>query len=126
MKWFLLSIITCVLAACNSGAPVKVFYGEKFTETQPISADSLIKAIDGQAAVKGIQVSGTVDKSCTHKGCWLTLENVTGEKIMVTYKDDAFTTAKDIKGRKVTLIGDGNKNADKDQYEFIATGVILN
>lgn len=119
--------VAAILTACNSNTTegVKIFYGAKFDVNTPITTDQLITAIDNNDTAK-TQVSGIIEKSCSHRGCWITLENEADKKIFVSYKDDAFTTAKKIDGKKVTLIGNGSHNAEKNQYEFVADGVILN
>lgn len=115
-----------MLAACTESKPVKVFYGEKFEVVDPMSPDQLITLLDEEQTAENILVEGAIEKSCTHSGCWLTLVNEKGETIFVTYKDEAFTTAKDIKGRKVTLKGAAMKDEKKGEYNIVATGLIIN
>lgn len=122
-NWIYGIIATLVLVACNQKEEVKSLYGEDFQISSPISSDQLIQEIDKNAEVKNVQVEGVVDKSCGHTGCWLTLKNSEGKMIYVTYKDDAFTTAKDLKDRKVVLQGEGSYNADDEEYSFIASGL---
>lgn len=124
--FIILSIFTLLIACSNNNEGVKIFYGEKFEVVQPISTDDLITTIDAQGKTDAIQVAGTIEKSCTHTGCWMTLDNTAKQKIFVTYKDDAFTTAKKIEGKKVTLLGEGSFDQEKNQYEFVASGLILN
>lgn len=127
MKHIFLAIAFCaLLVSCNNTDGVKIYYGEKFDVAQPISTDELIQNIDANGTTPTLQVAGTIEKSCTHSGCWMTLENTSNQKIFVTYKDNAFTTAKKIDGKKVVLQGEGSHNSDKDQYEFVAEGIILN
>lgn len=127
MKHIFLAIAFCAFfVSCNQSDGVKIYYGEKFDVAKPISTDELIQQIDANGTTSTLQVAGTIDKSCIHTGCWMTLENSANQKIFVTYKDNAFTTAKKIDGKKVTLQGEGSHNAEKDQYEFIAEGIILN
>jgi hypothetical protein len=127
-KWIFSTLIVLLSISCNSNGDggVKIFYGEKFEVATPITSDELIHAIDNDSLTQEIQVSGTIEKSCSHSGCWVTLENEQNKKIFVSYKDDGFTTAKKIEGKKVTLVGTGSHNEEKDQYEFVASGVILN
>jgi len=126
MKKLIFSTLVVLLTlSCNSNDGKKM-YGEKFEVASPITPDELIQAIDKDSTAKDIQVSGTIDESCAHTGCWITLKNDKDKTIFVSYKDDGFTTAKEIDGRQVTLIGSGSYNWEKEQYEFIATGVILN
>lgn len=121
----ILTLMTFIIS-CSNQDGVKIYYGEKFEEKNPITTEQLIESIQQNETTELIQVSGTIEKSCSHSGCWLTLDNPADEKIFVTYKDNAFTTAKRIDGKKITLLGHGSHNEEKNQYEFVAEGVILN
>ncbi len=128
-KWIFSTLIVLLSLSCNSNEDIgneKMFYGEKFEVNAPITPDELIHAIDNDSSIQDIQVSGVIEKSCSHKGCWVTLKNDENKKVYVTYKDESFTTALKIDGKPITLIGTGSHNDKKDQYEFVASGVILN
>lgn len=125
-KWIFSTLVVLLTLSCNSNDDKKMFYGDKFEVNAPITPDELIHAIDKDSFTQDIQVSGTIDKSCGHTGCWITLKNDKDKTIFVSYKDDAFTTAKKIDGKQVTLIGSGSYNEKKEEYEFVASGVILN
>ena len=121
-------LVVMMAISCNNSVDdgSKVYYGEKFEENAPITPDELVQAIDSNKSVQDVQVSGTIDESCESSGCWITLKGGDDKTILVTYKDNAFTTAKKIQGKKVTLLGNGNYNEKKDEYEFVASGFILN
>jgi hypothetical protein len=124
--FFVLFAISLGAIACSESQPVKVFYGEKFEVLNPISADELIDLVDAEKTPESVQVEGQIEKSCTHSGCWLMLENTRGAKIIVTYKEESFTTAKNIKGRKATLLGKATYDSEKETYNVVASGLILN
>jgi len=128
MKQLFLALFAISLLAtgCSESQPVKVFYGEKFEVLNPITADELIEMVNAGTATEDIQVEGLIEKSCTHSGCWLMLENSKDAKIIVTYKEESFTTAKNIKDRKVTLLGSATYDSDKETYNVVASGLILN
>lgn len=123
---FACTLMTLLVSCSNNSDGVQIFYGEKFDVENPITTDELIENIQQNTRTDKIQVSAEIEKSCSHTGCWMTLENNAQEKIFVTYKDNAFTTAKKINGKKVTLIGEGKHNPEKQQYEFVASGLIIN
>lgn len=126
-KWIFSTIVVLLALSCNNNDDgSRVFYGEKFEEDAAITPDELIHAIDNDSDVQNIKVAGTIDESCAHTGCWITLKNDENKTIFVTYKDDAFVTAKKIDGKKATLLGTGSYNEKKEEYEFVATGMILN
>lgn len=116
------------MVSCNqNGGHVKIYHGEKFDTTGVISTEQLLETLAQKGKVENVIVSGTIDKSCKHTGCWLTLKNNKGKEVLVTYKDEAFTTAKDIEGRKVTAKGNvGINPEDSTGYQFVASGIILN
>lgn len=124
-KWIFSTLIAIVALSCNNNEVAEKIYGEKFEINAPISPDELTQAIDSQATIQDVQLSGTIDESCPHSGCWMVLKNTEDKEIFVTYKDEAFTTSLDIDGRKVTLLGSGSYNEKKDEYEFVASGLIL-
>jgi len=52
-----------------------------------------------------IKVTGTVEKVCQVKGCWMTLTAPGQPDMRVTFKDYAFFMPKDISGKKVVVDG---------------------
>lgn len=126
MRTIIIALTSILMVACTQNEPVKLFYGEKFEVVDPMTADELIELLDAENRAGDITVEGEIEKSCTHSGCWMTLVNTKGEKIFVTYKDEAFTTAKDIKGRKVALKGTAEKDEKEGEYKFVASGLIIN
>jgi hypothetical protein len=127
-KWIFSTLVVLMAISCNNKVDdgSKIYYGEKFEENAPITPDELVHVIDSNTSVHDVQVIGTIDESCGSTGCWITLKGGDDKTILVTYKDQAFTTAKKIEGKKVILVGSGNYNEKKDEYEFVATGMILN
>lgn len=126
MRIIIVALTAILMGACTHREPVKLFYGEKFEVVNPMKADELIELLDAENKAADLIVEGEIEKSCTHSGCWMTLVNTKGEKILVTYKDGAFTTAKDIKGRKVALMGTAEKDEKEGGYKFVASGLIIN
>jgi hypothetical protein len=123
---YLIVVAVIGLSACTESQPVNVFYGEKFEVQHPMSVDELLKRLENGSIQKEVQVEGVITKSCTHSGCWLMLESSQGVEVLVTYKEEAFTTAKNIKDRKVVLKGTAEYNQEKERYDVAASGLILN
>jgi hypothetical protein len=126
MRIIIIALAVVFVSACTENKPVKLYYGEKFEVVEPMSADELIKLLDAETQAADLIVEGEIEKSCTHSGCWMTLVNTRGEKVFVTYKDGSFTTAKDIKGRKVALKGAAEKDEKEGEYKLVASGLIIN
>jgi hypothetical protein len=119
--------ISILVVSCNtSGNSVKIFHGEKFDTTGVITTAQLLDSLSKISSIQDVKVSGTIDKSCTHSGCWLTLKNEKGTEILVTYKDESFTTAKDIAGRQLVVLGNVAQDTTEGGYQFVASGLILN
>lgn len=125
-----------------------VIYGVGTTEQGAISIKDLEKKaaqepFEGKVKVKVVDV-------CTKKGCWMTVENPGGEKMMVKFKDYGFFMPKDIVGKEVVLdgeatveetsvkqlqhySGDAGKSKDeiakikkpKKELTFVAKGVLV-
>ena len=129
MRKYLFSCIASILilSACKESEPVKIFYGERFDAVDPISAEELLGMLEKDSIVEDVLVQGVVEKSCSHSGCWMTLANTKGKEVLVTYKDDAFKTAKKgMKEKKVVLKGYAERGDSPDSYKIIASGLILN
>ena len=125
--FFALLAVSMLAASCNpSGGNVKIYHGEKFDTTGVISTEQLLDSLGKVSAISDITVSGTIDKSCKHSGCWLTLKNEKDTEILVTYKDESFTTAKDIAGRHVVAKGTVARDTTEGGYKLVAAGLILN
>ncbi|SDB19007.1 protein of unknown function [Flavobacteriaceae bacterium MAR_2010_188] len=97
-----------------------------------------------------VKINGEVNEVCQAKGCWMKLDYVPGEEVMVKFKDYAFFVPKDIAGKDVILRGvayveemsvedqkhyamDEGKSKDeiaaitqpKKTYSFLADGVLV-
>ena len=63
-KWIFSTLIAIVALSCNNNEVAEKIYGEKFEINAPISPDELTQAIDNQATIQDVQLSGTIDESC--------------------------------------------------------------
>ena len=131
-------------ASAKSG----VTYGEKTTAEKAISATELTSNLnDGKFNGK---ITGTVTEVCQEKGCWMKVDNGSGQPLMVKFKDYGFFMPKDIVGKKVVLDGEaltkevsvkqqkhyaedagkskeeiGKITKPKKEVQFIAKGVLV-
>jgi hypothetical protein len=124
-------------------------FGEEFNAEGSIPSTelpALFTEIDTVDAV----VSGKIQASCKHSGCWMDLEMGEQDVIHVTFKDDEFTIPLDAAGKNAIIKGyafremipvetlrnyareEGRSDEEiaaitepEWEYEFIATGVIL-
>lgn len=71
--------------------------------------DQLIKEINKTQELKNIIIEAVVTAVCEKKGCWITLQNSSSEKIFVKMQDYAFFLPQNIVGKKVLLHADVSK-----------------
>ena len=116
----------CLLAACNQATENKAetaettiaprasgvaYYGDTITEEGAITAEQLVKELEGKDSVR-VKLMSDVLASCTKKGCWMDVQTAQGaEPIKVTFKDYGFfvpvdTTNPDVnKGKQAIMEG---------------------
>lgn len=136
-------------AAVEETAPVQAYFGEKITTENAIAASDVVGALSGADSVF-TKVSGTVDKVCQVKGCWMTMKVNDEQSMHVSFKDYGFFVPKDIDGKTATIEGyafmetmgidelrhyaeDEGKSADEIaaitepevKLSFVATGVVV-
>jgi hypothetical protein len=102
----LIAVLFTSYCGLSQPAPAKpgVSYGDKTTADQAISASELLsKMNDGKFNGK---ITGTVTEVCQEKGCWMKVDNGSGQPLMVKFKDYGFFMPKDIVGKKVVLDGE--------------------
>ncbi|AWW32280.1 DUF4920 domain-containing protein [Echinicola strongylocentroti] len=124
-------------------------YGEEFKVEGMIPLSKMLEALTTQEEVEG-KISGTIQEVCVKKGCWLTLNLPNGEPMRVTFKNYGFFVPKNAHGYPVVLEGKAVKvvtdvktlkhyaadggaspeeidkiNEPKEEYTFVATGVLI-
>jgi hypothetical protein len=129
--------------------------GQPQTFGEAIAPDGAITMTDlmGQLATADsvqVKVRGTVESVCQTKGCWVNLRDPQAGDLFVKFKDYAFFLPKDIAGREVVMEGYAYKETTsveelkhyaedekksqaeidaitqpKDEYKFMASGVLL-
>ncbi|MCI4668668.1 MAG: DUF4920 domain-containing protein [Bacteroidia bacterium] len=86
------------------------YHGEKITPENAVNFTSF----EGEKA-EGVKLSGSIDKVCQAKGCWMTLKGDDGKEMRVTFKDYGFFVPKDASGK--TAIVEGNMKVDTTSVE---------
>jgi hypothetical protein len=108
MKKALLLLALPILFSCNSNAPAVVsgadFIGEKFDDAAPITMAELNEKMKAGGPIEAT-LKATVTAVCQVKGCWMTLQNPSGEDVRITFKDYAFFVPKDSKGKTAIIHG---------------------
>ncbi|WP_422361205.1 DUF4920 domain-containing protein [Reichenbachiella sp.] len=151
----LLSILVLSICACAKKSESKKqvgfkTYGTSFdrSEVQDISQiSSLMESSDSIAVI----LSGTIEKTCAVKGCWMQLKTGSDQNLRVTFKDYAFFVPKNgVEGNTAVIKGycvkqetsveelqhyakDAGESDEaitlitepKMEYNFVASGVII-
>lgn len=104
MKLVGVLILSAISGLANAnGVKEKPYYGSQISRTDAVE---LTEAITKIAEVKGkeILVTGTVEKVCSNKGCWMAIKS--GEHAArVTFKDYGFFVPESLKGKRVLAQG---------------------
>jgi hypothetical protein len=108
MKKALFLLALPILFSCNSNQP-KVesnaeFIGEKFDDAAPITMAELNEKMKAGGPIEAT-VTAPITAVCQVKGCWMTLQNLGGEDVRITFKDYAFFVPKDCKGKTAIIHG---------------------
>ena len=84
-------------------------YGQEFTVESPKPAAQLSKMMGKKKKLENVQLTGKIVQVCQAEGCWMKLENGSGQPIMVKFSDHAFLIPKDMAGNTATVIGTAEK-----------------
>ena len=154
-KIILISILALSICACAKKGESKKqvsfkTYGASFdrSEVQDISQlSSLMRSSDSVSVI----LSGTIEKTCSVKGCWMQLKTGGDQSLRVTFKDYAFFVPKNgVEGNNAIIKGycvkqetsveelqhyakDAGESDEaialitepKMEYNFVASGVII-
>jgi hypothetical protein len=129
-KLIALMLIATAFAACNNDPRMKLpqtgNYGIAFTETNTITAEQLVQALDTTNNF-AVQVTGTVSQYCKGEGCWLTLKNNNGDDVFVNVKDKAFVLPYNIEGKTAIINGIAIRDTSNEKTELSieADGIVL-
>jgi hypothetical protein len=139
-----LILLGCSTSSNKGGQSVYESYGAEITSAD-VSNLSQLAGVEMSDTTR-MKISAKVGEICQMKGCWMVLENESGDPIRVTFKDYGFFVPKDISGRNVIVEGvvtksqlspeaaahyaeDAGQPYDSTrmyiEYAFIADGVLI-
>lgn len=118
MKKFLIFPLALFMAACSGNnnetttemtevaAPEMVMasFGAAINETDAQNVDAVVAAMAGKDSMD-VKLTGTIDKVCQVKGCWMTMPYGDGESMRISFRDYGFFVPKDIDGKEVVVEG---------------------
>ncbi len=125
-------------------------YGAEITSDDATDILKLDEIMQDQDSIE-VKLTGTIEKTCKMKGCWMTINTGDSSTIRVSFKDYGFFVPKDSVGgrtaifegkalRSVTTVEmlkhyaqDEGKSAKeikaitepKEEYTFVASGVLI-
>jgi len=94
-------------ASAEAAAPAAqiAYFGAEINEEGALSASEAMAQL-GEMDSVNLKLTGTIDKVCQVKGCWMTMatgEN--GESMHVSFRDYGFFVPKDIDGKEAIIDG---------------------
>ena len=123
-KLFIVVMVSCLALVVTAQEPIPankgVSYGAGATESGAIPVDQLATNMkDSKFTGK---VTGKVVAVCQEKGCWMKMENSSGEPMMVKFKDYGFFMPKDIVGKEIVVDGEATvkETSVKQQKHYAA------
>ena len=79
-------------------APAQMaYFGSQITEENAVDL-STIQASLGEQDSLNVKLTGTIEKVCQVKGCWMTMPYGEGESMRVSFRDYGFFVPKDVDG----------------------------
>jgi hypothetical protein len=150
--FLILGLITLVVACGPSNKEVVNYtsYGAQITSENAVSVDGLA-GLMAEADTVNLKLTGTIEKTCKMKGCWMTVTMPENSTMRVTFKDYGFFVPKEgMEGKTVVFQGqairtetsvedlqhfakDEGKSEEevaaitqpKKEYTFVAEGVLI-
>ena len=112
-KFYQLLAVACLISSIAfAQAPKSAVkgqtYGEKISKNGSIPVSKLERKM-ASAETYNTKITGKVLEVCTKKGCWIKLDNGTGEPLQVTFKDYGYFMPTDIVGKTIALDGFSKK-----------------
>lgn len=83
---------------------VMASFGAAINETDAQNVDAVVAAMAGKDSMD-VKLTGTIDKVCQVKGCWMTMPYGDGESMRISFRDYGFFVPKDIDGKEVVVEG---------------------
>lgn len=92
------------------------YYGDTISSEGAISSDKLISTMGDRDSIQ-VKVSGTINSSCTKKGCWMKMDLGENREMRVSFKDYSFFVPKNLNGEKAII--DGYAHVDTLDVPFL-------
>lgn len=88
----------------ESNAPSMAHFGNEINEVDAKPVNEALALLAGGDSIAA-KITGTIDKVCQAKGCWMTMAYGEGESMRVTFRDYGFFVPKDVDGKEAVVEG---------------------
>lgn len=123
MKNIVYATLLLLLFSCKSTTKN---LGEQFTVENPITIDALLEQLSTKDSLMGIQIEGTIAKSCMSEGCWFTIKDKSDKEILFDVKPGAFRVPINSPDRTVVVLADAIKDSTSEQqFNLIVSGMMF-
>lgn len=128
-KILILFAAVAFLASCEKKLPSTGTFGdETMTAEGAVPIGEFIASAEGTNEKEG-KVTGTITQVCQGEGCWFNLDLGNDKFVHIYTKESSFSLPKDASGKTAIaqgkLIAKSSKEGEGSEYEFEATGVII-
>jgi len=80
------------------------YFGSEITEENALDLSGIKEKLGEQDSLN-VKLTGTIEKVCQVKGCWMTMPYGEGESMRVSFRDYGFFVPKDIDGKEAVVEG---------------------
>ncbi len=112
----LLPFIVLILISCSSTSNEEVitreiiiedglnYYGEKFDQKDAIDLKEFMVLAENTDTLE-IKLNVGINEVCQAKGCWIMVNLLGGEKMIVSFKENNLFIPKDVAGKSCSILG---------------------
>jgi len=112
----LLPFIVLILISCSSTSNEEVstreiiiedglnYYGEKFNQKDAIDLKEFMVLAENTDTLE-IKLNVGINEVCQAKGCWIMVNLLGGEKMIVSFKENNLFIPKDVAGKSSSILG---------------------
>ena len=80
------------------------YYGDTISPEGAVASEKLISMMGDRDSIQ-VKLSGTINSSCTKKGCWMKMALGEDQEMRVSFKDYSFFVPKNLNGEKAIIDG---------------------
>lgn len=131
MKYIFLSLFGLLLFACSNDPrkdmPPTGDFGASFSADSVMTVSEALFRLSTQNEFEAV-VTGTIQEYCKGEGCWLTLQNPSGEPLFVEVENKLFVLPHHIEGKTAVVKGrvsQTTNDAGKTEPLITASGISI-